>query len=202
MNQPKTLELAGSAYYNMLRSCIESWPREVQGDLFGKNQRADDGFQILNAYPIITSKRKRESVSYGNNAAVLRLRRLDEAVSGIDDLSKTSFIGEYHSHTTGEGCRPNVLSDNDLHFVHDEMKVWGKEKWIEILLEIRERKYRKNTALGQRAREYKKKMGVLLRDDLDHGYAITISGFLIDDDMRLQELKVVPRKVKRVIKAT
>lgn len=77
--------LCGSCYYNMLRSVIEPLSRvsrESGGDLIGRKNK--DSFILINAYPLLSYKRKPTSLDHKNNTAIERLRRLDKAVNKLE----------------------------------------------------------------------------------------------------------------------
>lgn len=197
----ETVELSGSCYYTMLRSVIEPLEpgksNESVGDLLGRKLRED--FICVNAYPWITAKRKPSGALYYDEAAQ-RIRRLNQAVNTLGGLG-TYLLGGYHSHYFKNGEILNHgLSHRDInHRVIPEMKEQNKNYWIEIILNIKERKYKKEKQTGEFITEYPRKMRVILRDTPNHGYDVTISTFKATnaEKIKIKELKVRRKNRKK-----
>lgn len=191
----ETVELTGSSYYTMLRSVIETIPRESSGDLLGRKLNKD--YICINAYPIQTAKRKPNSVRYDDYEAVKRVRALNKAVNILGGLG-TYLLGGYHSHVCKNGNVESVLSEGDIKHIKDELDELSKNYWIEITLNIRERKYQKPKKTGEFVIRYPRKLRVILRDEERHGYDITFAAYKVTNlkKPRIKELKVRRRKVK------
>jgi len=191
--------LCGSCYYNMLRSVIEPLSivsKESGGDLIGRKNR--NSFILINAYPLLTYKRKPKSVEYKNNTAIERLRRLDRAVNKLGGLG-TRILGEYHSHVyKRDEERQRGLSKADVDFISDEIKKLGVKYWIELVLTIKTKEYRRTEEVGEFFIPYKNKLRVILRDTPNHGYDIVMGVYKVEKEprLRVKELKVKMRKVK------
>lgn len=198
----ETVELSESCYYTMLRSVIEPLepgkPKESVGDLLGKKLR--ENFVCKNAYPWITAKRKPRSVMYYDNAAK-RIRRLNQVINTLGGLG-TYVIGGYHSHYfTNDEILNHGLSDWDInHRIIPEMGEQNKDYWIELILNIRERKYKKSKPTGEFVIQYSRKLRVILRDAEKHCYDITFSAYKVTNlkKPRIKELNLRRRKVKVV----
>ena len=203
------VELSGSCYYNMIRSIVESWKKEAAGYLFGRFEGRKA--IMINAYPLLTTKRTKNYVSYDiKHKPIRRLRSLDKAISRNGD-SDTGLIGGFHSHIVEKGyeTRPlNDLSKEDKNFIIDEMRELDNKDeeefcntWIEIILRINARKYSRRE-IGETITEFDRKLGITIRDSVDHGYRMVITGYRLTRDnertkkVKASELKVRNRRVK------
>ncbi len=211
-NLEETVELAGSCYYTMVRSAVEIFPRETTGDLLGK--KIKNVYLMLNAYPFQTAKRKFTEVSYGNNKAVKRVRNLDQSINKLRGLG-TNLLGQYHSHTP-DLKNKNIkgryiktkLSKSDVGFIKDELDELNKSYWIELTLNIKDKKYKRQQEKGESHLAYKrntKKLEVKIIDTKFHGYNIIISAYRVtlkDEKVDVKELTVKRRKVKVIADKT
>ncbi len=188
-----SVKLNESSYYTMIRSVIESWPKEVMGEIYGKEKNGV--FFISNAYQFVTAARKPTSVSYGNYEAVSRLRSLDELVKR-KKYFRNKIVGGFHSHVINRSNRElprskqNSLSTEDLEFIKHEMASAGASEWIEVLIRIERKEYSSKNGTGKSVIHLAKKMKILLKDKPTEGYDITFSAFYIDKNMKVRELKV------------
>ncbi len=191
----ESVELAGSAYYNMLRSIIETIPRESMGDLLGR--KFNNEYICINAYPMQTANRKLGSVNYdeSDEKAVDRVRSVNKTSNRLGGLG-TYLIGGYHSHINST----NKLSDSDIKHIIAELDELKKDYWIEITLALKEKRYPNPKQTGEFVKEYARKLRVTLRDTQNHGYDITISAYKVTNPKkpRVKELKVRRRRVKVV----
>ena len=179
------VKLTEDCYSNMIRSTVETGSREVLGDLIGKKWGSN--FILAHAYPIQTAERKPTAVSYGNDSARERLRRLNRV---LGDLG-CSIIGQYHSHIFApEEERDNSLSQDDVNFSVQEMEALSLSSSVEIVLGVKSRNYKTRHKVGESIRQYPKGLRVILRDDLFHCYDIFISAFLVSKNKKIKELKV------------
>jgi proteasome lid subunit RPN8/RPN11 len=169
-----TVDLKANCYYNMLRSVIETFPRESTGDLIGKKNR--DYFTMSNAYPIQTSQRKPTQVTYGNNQARKRLINFNHAV----DLGGLwpRVIGGYHSHPNGIMAK---LGDSDLEFIQEEMEMLKRKYWIEIILLIKSIDYSRPREIGEFLREQNSHLKLVMVDTPNHAYHITLFTYKVDE---------------------
>ena len=188
------IELSGSCYYNMLRASIEE-PKEVTGYLYGRRERKR--IILYNAYPIQTAIRNPTNVAYGNQSAIERLRKLDAAISKTFGL-ETYLIGGFHSDPSLDGL--NGLSKKDINFIaKEEVCPLKKDIWIEIVLKLEEKNYKRPMKIKEFSEEFKKRLKVTIIDDEYHSYKITISAHELDKNNKVRELKIKKRKI-RVIK--
>lgn len=187
-NKIKLIELAGSCYYNMLRTVVEESPREPTGYLYGIKERGK--IIVVNAYPIQTAKRNPTSVSYGNGAAIERLRKLDKVILS-NAKSGTSIIGGYHGHGPETMNKLTKEKDEDLDFIRtEEMTPRGLESWIEIILKVEQKEYQRAMQLGEFIRQKNKRIETRIQDEPYHSYRITLSAHLINKDMKVKEIKI------------
>lgn len=184
----KVIKLAGSCYYNMLRTIVEESPREPTGYLYGIRQNRK--VILFNAFPIQTAVRKPTEVSYGNGAAIERLRKLDE-VTCSNTKSGTSLIGGYHGHGSEALNKLTREKNGDLDFIKtEEMDKRSLDSWIEIILQIEQKEYQRKMKLGEFIREREKRIETRIQDEPYHSYRITLSAHLIDKNMRVKEIKL------------
>ena len=177
------VEIAKASLYNMIRSVIETFPREATGDLFGFHEQ--DSLIVTNAYPLITSKRAPTTVGYGNKNARVRLRKLEGALANGN--GHTIRIGGYHSHIGREmSCE---LTKLDTDFISEEFEDsrFQDKSWLEVLLHIRREKYQRPIDPKVIFRQYAKKLYILVRDEPYQGYAITLATFKVRKDGHVQE---------------
>lgn len=187
-----SIKLSESCYYTILRSVIESWPREVMGEIYGKKE---SHVKASHAYQFVTAERKPTYVSYGNNEAINRLRRLDHVISR-DKYLKNKLIGGFHSHVITRSNRglhrrdQNSLSKEDLEFIRQELEMSGKEEWIEVLIRVEKKDYSTPAKEGKKVTFLGKKMKIIIRDRPLEGYELTFSAFHISKDMKVSEIKI------------
>ena len=179
------IELTGAAYYNMLRSVIEVYPREPTGHVFGrvKNKK----IIVTNAYPIQTAQRNSTSVAQNDDGAISRLRFLERLIAA--NGSETRFMGGYHSHT--KRCALADYSSHDKDNIIRDTYGWGLEWWLEIILRIWRDKFKHEAPLSEQTRSYRRKLGGMLRYTPRRAYNLAIGAFLIRRDGRARELEVV-----------
>lgn len=191
------VELSGSCYYNMLRSIIETFPRESTGDLLGKKNK--NLYLMINSYPIQTSERKYTKVYYGNSQAIKRIRRLNKAVNKLRGLG-TNLLGGYHSHTINglNKINMNTLGRGDKDFIEGELKELKKDYWIEILLNISSKNYSRKQKRGEYVKYRNGKLDIRIVDEEFHRYNITLSAYKLIKNNNGEGLKVKKLKVRRV----
>ncbi len=169
----------------LVTSAIEAYNRETSGFLIGaerarKIRRRPRTVAVLKAaYPIQTAVRKVNWVANGNGRAFERARTsVENAYAGLD------LVGGYHSHT-GDDAHAS-LSALDLDYIEDEFQAFNRgrsegvrDRWLEVVLAIRRRKYVRLQETGWTLRRYPRKLGakVVLRPNLS--YDITIGGYWI-----------------------
>jgi proteasome lid subunit RPN8/RPN11 len=199
MSEPElVVEIAGSCYYNILRSVVEVWPREVIGDLIGKRIR--DRFILVNAYPWQTAVRKPTEAFHGNYAARRRVVEVMKAVNRRGGLG-FSIIGYFHSHVfTPREKRWSLLGKtHDRAFFSDDMRQVNRNESVVIIASVRAKRYKKRQRPGEYISEYKKSLRVLLRDKPYHGYDIILSAFFLSlrgSSRELKRLKVKQRRIE------
>lgn len=118
-------------FSNILVSCTEVYPRETIGLLGGYSMRRKH--KLVMAYPLQKAKRKTGSVTISDRKSYRRTLRIMNSL-GIE------FYGFYHSH-------PDVIakpSEEDLFTSVEKILSLGKEKkLLEIIIEIKRRKYKR-----------------------------------------------------------
>lgn len=171
------------SFKTLIASAIEVYSRETNGALLGRNTTVNiDGVKkkvisIKDVYPIQTEKRKRSEVSHGNIAAFNRFLRATKSL-------KTNIIGGFHSHP--HPYEGNTLSGGDVEFIRDEIKAMGKigqkkvEKgWLEILLSIKRKNYRRSGRPRWYTCSYLKKVRCRIRTQKKVGYDIFVSAYWV-----------------------
>ncbi len=169
------VKLGESHYYSLIRSAIESWPKEVMGEVYGKTHSSI--LKATNIYEFVTARRRPTSVSYGNNEAMKRLRRLDDVITRNKYL-KSRLVGGFHTHVINRSNRTltrkqqNTLSKEDLEFIKDEMAIAGLVEWIEILVRIEKKTYISPKKPSKTLTYRGKKMRIALVDLPHSGYVL------------------------------
>ncbi|MDP1695765.1 MAG: hypothetical protein Q8L29_02550 [archaeon] len=187
----KYLELTKSGLYNLLRTGIESTPREATGQLYGGEQR-NGSLIIHNSYPLQTATRKPTEVSYGNGEAVKRLKRLDEATGDY-------LIGGFHTHIKNDGEEKPCLklSSSDIEFIETDMDNFKISNWVEIILRLKSLNFQYPQKTNILIKENPKKLIARIVDSPNHGYqAILCAYSLIRENgkTKISELKVKRRR--------
>ncbi len=191
--QISLVKLGESHYYSLIRSAIESWPKEVMGEVYGKTHSSI--LKATNIYEFVTARRRPTSVSYGNNEAMKRLRRLDEVITRNKYL-KSKLLGGFHTHVINRSNRTltrkqqNTLSKEDIEFIKGEMEIAGLGEWIEILVRIEKKSYLSPKKPSKTLTYKGKKMRINLIDLPHSGYDITFSAFHINRDSKVKELEI------------
>jgi hypothetical protein len=164
-------KLEPAAWWNILCSVIEV-EEECCGDMTG--EKNNHCIKVVNAYPWQTAYRGRKQVTYGNEAARTRLRNF---TIGIPNAIETpfNFIGEFHSDPNS-----SELSEGDLDFFNEEIKAYGLEEWLEIVINRRKRRYKHLHDVGIVMYDYPRRMRFVVNipshfDDNEayHGYDLT-----------------------------
>jgi proteasome lid subunit RPN8/RPN11 len=171
------------SFKTLIASAIEVYSRETNGALLGRNAtREIDGVKkhvisIKDVYPIQTAKRKPSEVSHGNIAAFNRFLRAMKSL-------RTDIVGGFHSHP--HPYEGNVLSRSDVDFIADEIKVMGgmgqkrvESGWLEILISIRRKNYKKSGMSKWYICSYTKKLRCRVRTEKMTGYDIVISAYWV-----------------------
>lgn len=192
----------------MVTSAIEVYNRETNGALLGRrstheiNGRKMSLVSIKAVYPFQTDRRMPSEVEHGNVAAFKRFLRATESL-------KTEIIGGYHSHPYPyESIR---LSEGDINSVKEDtqaMEKIGQERvkkgWLEVLLSIEKKEYKKPKKPEWYICDYIKRIRVRVRTREKTGYDVIISAYWVypksqkmtkekkplDWDMKVKEVAV------------
>jgi len=164
-------------FLSLAASAIEAYDRETNGFLVGSgnSRRA----VLSAAYPLQTEERKRNWVAHGNLRAFDRARRtVEQMYVGLD------LLGGFHSHTGADGAAS--LSRWDLDYIEEELRrINGKtrslaqDRWLELVIAIRRREYRRPPGFTWSLRRYKRKVGatVVLRPGV--GFDLTLGAYWV-----------------------
>lgn len=178
----REVELSGAAYYNMIRSAVEVYPREGGGNLFGKVLQKK--IVIVNAYPLQTMKRMPSSVEYGDESAVVKLRSLEDAISA--NGVKTKQIGGYHSHPRDDDINP---SPHDSKFAQRELEELNSDYWLEMILAARcERNKMHHFGESEHTRRWH--FEAALWYSIRYGYRFKIGAFIFDSKGYHRQLRI------------
>ncbi len=182
------VELAGAAYYNIVRSAVEVKSRETAGNLFGNVYGKT--IMVVNAYPIQTAERKPSSVTYNDDGAIARLKALERVIDS--NGSRTRYIGGYHSHPVRGFVKE--LTVEDRCFVNGELEESIRAYWLEILLNIEGERYKDRTRISERVRQDAKALDTHFVYKPYHGHHVSIRAFLVNAKGDTKQLKVTKRK--------
>lgn len=190
-----SVEVSDEAFYNMIRTAVEVYPREGSGNLFGKlsTRRSQlnlfGGYQrkrilVRNAYPMQTTRRMPNSVEYGDDFAVARLRSLEHAISA--NGLPTNFIGGYHSHPKDEDFFP---SQRDSNFIEQEIEELNRDHWLEIILAARRERNRLHR-FGEDTMTRSSHLETTFWYSIRYGYHFAIGAFLFDRKGKCRQLRI------------
>ncbi len=194
-----SVEISDEAFYNMIRTAVEVYPREGSGNLFGKlptrRSQLNRGYQrkrilVRNAYPMQTTRRMPKSVKYGDDLAVARLRSLEHAISA--NGLPTNFIGGYHSHPKCEYFFP---SQRDSDFIEQETGELNRDHWLEIILAADLERNKKHE-FGEHTEAKMWYLETHLWYSIRHGYHIKIGAFLFAKNGNWRQLRI--KKMNRI----
>lgn len=135
---------------NILSSCIEVYPKETIGLLGGYHTTRRH--KLVMAYPLQKVERKKSAVTILDRKSYRRNLRILEPL-GVE------FYGFYHSHPDG-AAKP---SESDILTSVEEILSLGKDKKLmEIIIEIRRKKYKRKQKSDFILREYDTPEGGIL----------------------------------------
>jgi len=174
-----------ACFVGLVTSAIEAYNRETNGFLIGAERarmirHAPRDVAVLKAaYPIQTADRKVNWVANGNSRAFERARRsVANTYGGLD------LLGGYHSHTGSDAHAS--LSRLDLDYILDEFHAMNRgmeepehDRWLELVLATRRRKYSKDHEIRWTLSNYGRKLRahVVLKPDV--GFDITMAGYWV-----------------------
>jgi len=203
----KPVIIERSCLVPLLLSAQEEYYKEVYGFLIGRDtHRKIDGeivpvAAIEATYHLMTSERKPSQADIVKDRAFYRIINSLKAM-GIDlrsgsGQSRTKILGAYHSHPDPDGN--TVINSTDTDF---DVEVLGKIRrggqyepadfWLDMIMHVSRRDYRKNHEPNNSKRDYPRKIGNILRFGYD-GYEITTAGYwlrvhdLDTDSVRVEE---------------
>lgn len=168
-------------FFGMVFSSIEVYNRETTGFLLGKKRRRvihgrnENVVTCEMAYPMQTASRKPTSVSKGNARAFERIR------ASVPSLG-LYLIGEYHSHPYMEA----ELTSGDLEYIHETLEQVYEydgnlmtDSWLEIVVSIRQRRYKTRHKIGWKWSDYEKKARCIITITPLLGYDLTFGGYWV-----------------------
>ncbi len=171
------------SFRTLIASAIEVYNRETNGALLGRNAireikgRRTKVVSVKEVYPFQTEKRTPSEVIHGNKAAFRRVLRTFESL-------RTEIIGGYHSHPYPYGFVG--LSKGDVKSVKEDIEAMlkiGQERvrngWIELLLSIKRKDYKRPGKTEWYICDYVKKLRVRVRTREKTGYDILISAYWV-----------------------
>jgi len=171
-----------SCFLGLCAAAIEAYNRETNGFLLGGNRtrrvRRPRRVAVLKAaYPIQTEERRPSSVGHGNLKAFDRARTtVSSLYVGLD------LVGGFHSHTGPDGA-PS-LSGLDVDYIEDELNHLRRqgerqERWLELIVAIRQRAYARRHDVAWSFRRYPRKLGATIAIKPNLGYDVTLAGYWV-----------------------
>lgn len=161
---------------SLIPSAIEEYHKETSGYLIGSNGKIAKKLKVISAYPIQTDIKKRTFVVHGNESAVKRVSRVMETM-------KMRLVGGFHTHPLG----PNKLSKTDIDFVLNKIEEHSLPEWLELILSIKKRDYKTEQKIGWSIKEWENKLGMNIKTGPWTGYNITLSGYWIKENGKVNE---------------
>ena len=167
----------------IITSAIEVYNRETNGALLGRYSihhikgRKVKLISVKEIYPFQMEERKPSQVEHANTAAFKRFIR-------ATDTMRNEIIGGYHSHPVPyDKVR---LSKGDIVSIREdieEMEKLGQDRvkrgWLEVLLSITRKEYKKTHRPDWYICDYMKKLRVRVRTRKTMGYDIIISAYWV-----------------------
>jgi proteasome lid subunit RPN8/RPN11 len=171
------------AFKELVASAIEVYNKETNGLLVGWNtfkkvkRENKKVFSVKNVYPLQFEKRKPSEVVHGNVEAFKRVIKANVSLS-------EKIGGGFHSHPAPyEGVR---LSKDDIESIKEDMQEiikTGNKKiingWLEILLSIKKKEYKKAVGREWYICDYVKKLRCYVRTEKNIGWDILISAYWV-----------------------
>ncbi len=171
------------SFRTLIASAIEVYNRETNGALLGRNAireirgKRTKVVSVKEVYPFQMEKRTPSEVIHGNKAAFRRVLRAFESL-------RTEIIGGYHSHPYPYGFVG--LSKGDVVSVKEDIEAMlkiGQERvrngWIELLLSVKRKEYKRPGKTEWYVCDYVKKLRVRVRTKEKTGYDILISAYWV-----------------------
>jgi len=169
---------------SLLTSAIEVYNRETDGLFSGSfvlrkiRGRKRTVLYVDSTYSFQTAERKPSEVFHGNIAA---FRRATHSLTSAD----IEFLGGYHSHPFP--YRGVKLSKSDVDFIKDELDFIRKsrhfrtqDRWVELLMCIKRKKYERKQKTGWKFRRAGKRVRFFLTISPYAKYEIILAAFCID----------------------
>jgi proteasome lid subunit RPN8/RPN11 len=167
-------------FLGLAAAAIETYNREASGFLIGIPRQGRGRKTTLKAaYPLQTAHRKPSSVAIGNFRAFDRARRTMRRIYG-----KLEHVGGFHSHTGGDGA-PR-LSPGDLRYITRQVAhlhrfeegPW-EGRWLEIIVAIKRRRYKRPQKREWSWRRYARKIGCTAKIRRHTGYVMTFAAYWV-----------------------
>lgn len=168
-------------FFCLVLSSIEVYNKETTGFLMGNfrkrtikgNKKKIVACEV--AYPLQTAYRKPSSVSSGNINAFERVRATIPSMNLF-------LLGEYHSHPFTNA----TLTKGDIDYIKDRLEqIYGKKEnliknyWLELVISINKKKYRKPHKLGWSWQDYPQKAKCNVKINPYLGYDLTFGGYWV-----------------------
>jgi len=183
------LECLGS----VITSAIEVYPKETKGFLLDNyTELIGSGnvgiIDIGGAYPSQTDRRRRDSLTEDGTASSRVVKSLN--ISG-------NVIGKYHSHPYSGREKLNVpfINDSDIDYALEGMKEWDMERWLEVILSIKKRRYEEEGNDGLSLKNYPHRFSI--RATPFTGFEMEMWGFWINKKGNYRGVDILIPKISR-----
>jgi len=190
------------SFKELITSAIEVYNRETNGVLLGrrtfKEIKGDKKkvVSIKNVYPFQMERRTPSQVTHGNIEAFKRVLRT------IDSFD-AEIVGGYHSHTPPYYVVR--LSRGDIKSIKEDIEAMLKigytkmaRGWIEILMSIKRKEYKKPSGREWYICDYIKKLRCYVRTQKKIGWDILLSAYWVYPKKTIEGTKL--RKIKFGVK--
>jgi hypothetical protein len=171
-------------FYCLVLSTIEVFNRETTGFLMGNYRKRTINGEKRNivacevAYPLQTAYRNPTSVTKGNERAFERVRATIPSMNLF-------LLGEYHSHPFTDAS----LTRDDMDYIKDRLEqIYGKKEnliknyWLELVISINKKIYKKPHEIGWSWRDYPQKAKCNVKINPYLGYDLTFGGYWVFKD--------------------
>lgn len=201
-NELRDIFIESLSFKELITSAIEVYNRETNGVLLGRKTFKEikgekkKVVSIKNVYPLQMERRTPSEVIHGNIAAFKRVLRT------IDSFD-AEIVGGYHSHTPPYYVVR--LSRGDIKSIKEDIEAMLKigytkmaKGWIEILMSIKRKEYKKPSGREWYICDYIKKLRCYLRTQKKIGWDILLSAYWVYPKREIECTSL--RKVKFGVK--
>lgn len=170
-------------YQDLVVAAAEVLPNESTGYVRGiPNCKS---IRVVATNALQEAKRQKTYVSEKDPRGVGRIARLEKI---FNSYRNSLMLGGFHTHP-GRDCLAEI-SEEDLDFVKSKLRDSDSHLWLELILKIAPRRYKRKDEEKVTIRNYARKLRSTIRTTPQTGYDSILAGYLIDRQGAHHELTV------------